>query len=192
MITDPDMQSAALATDRITAIHEAGHATVARMLGLTVSHLEIVGNRRELGSCHTLRLPEGEPVAREHALEDALLVSCAGVVAESLERGEREWDESSPDLNQAVRIALELTGDCGRAHALLLRTRRRLRRALSHHWDAVEALAAALMESRRLDGREVDEVLTPLLYPPPGAARSRRRRRRPGRRRGEALQSQRQ
>lgn len=163
--------TAELGTERLTAIHEAGHAVVASLLGLTVSHLEIVGNPRELGSCHTLRLPKGKPVAHEHALEDALLVSCAGIVAESLERGDGGWDECSPDLNQAVHLALELTGDCEGAHALLLRTRRRLRRALSRHWDRVEALAAALISAKRLDRREVEAILNPILYPPPERAR---------------------
>lgn len=161
-----------LGSDELTAIHEAGHAAVAHMLGLAVSQLEIVGSARELGSCHTLRLPKGEPIAREHALEDALLIACAGIVAESLAQRTEDWDESSPDLNQAVRIALELTGDCEHAHALLLRTRRRLRRALSRHWDAVEALAAALIEARRLDGRAVEEILQPVLSPPRGADRA--------------------
>ena len=168
---DPHDDAKEFENFRLTAIHEAGHATVAHLLGLTVSHLEIVGNPRELGSCHTLRLPKGEPIAHEHALEDALLVACAGVVAESLERHDHGWDEASPDLNQAVRIALELTGDCERAHALLLRTRRRLRRALTRHWDAVEALAAALLAARRLDGREVAAILDPLLVPARAATR---------------------
>ncbi len=162
---DPHDEATRTDTDRMTAIHEAAHATVAHMLGLTVSHLEIVGNRSELGSCHTLRLPRGEAVARERALEDALLVSCAGIVAESLERGDSGWDETSPDLDAAVRIALQLTGDCERAYARLLRTRRRLRKALSRHWDAVEALAAALLKARRLNGREVEAILEPELSP---------------------------
>jgi hypothetical protein len=63
------------------------------------------------------------------------------------------------------RARVQLTGDCERAYALLLRTRRRLRRALSRHWDAVETLAAALLEARRLNGREVEAILEPALSP---------------------------
>lgn len=147
----------------LTAVHEAGHATVAHLLGLTVSQVEILGGPAELGSCHTLRLPEGGPIAREHALEDALLVAVAGVVAESLATGAADWDEDSHDLDHAVRLALELTGDCEAAHALLLRTGRRVRRALAHHWESVTLLAQELERVRRLSGQEVDAILEDAL-----------------------------
>ncbi len=147
----------------LTAVHEAGHATVAHLLGLTVSQLEILGGPAELGSCHTLRLPEGEPIAREHALEDALLVAVAGVVAESLATGASGWDEDSHDLDHAVRLGLELTGDCESANKLLVRTGRRVRRALARHWDSVTLLARELEREKRLSGKQVDAILESAL-----------------------------
>ncbi len=147
----------------LTAVHEAGHATVAHLLGLTVSQLEILGGPAQLGSCHTLRLPDGGPIAREHALEDALLVAMAGVVAENLATGADDWDEDSHDLDHAVRLALELTGDCEEAHALLLRTGRRVRRALARHWDSVTLLARRLERAKCLSGKEVDAILDDAL-----------------------------
>ena len=159
--------------DRLTAIHEAGHAVVAHLLGLTVSQVEVIGNGEDFGSCHTLRLPSGEAIAREHALEDALLVACAGAVAECIASGAREWDEDSHDLERAVHLALQLTGDCEKAHDLILRTRRRVRRALMRHWNAVETLAETLVRDGRVGSAEVSRIVKD--YPP---ARSTVRRRR--------------
>ncbi len=152
--------------DQLTAFHEAGHAVVAHLLGLTVSQVEIVGDGEKLGSCHTQRFSRMEAIAREHALEDALLVACAGVVAECLVSGSERWDEDSRDLERAVHLALRLTGDCEKAHALILRTRRRVRRALSRHWDAVEALALRLEADRRMDAGAVRTLLDGMITAP--------------------------
>ena len=154
-----ERSSPATPRDRLTAFHEAGHAVVAHLLGLTVSQVEVIGNGEDFGSCHTLRLPSGEAIAREHALEDALLVACAGAVAECIASGAKEWDEDSHDLERAVHLALQLTGDCEKAHALILRTRRRVRRALMRHWNAVETLAEVLLRNGRADSAEVSRIV---------------------------------
>ena len=174
----------------IVAFHEAGHAVVAWLAfrdmarapaPVAVTSVEIdVGDtlrsetERRLGVCHSA-------LSRMtwSMLEWDIVVNFAGGLAEAIHRGER-------NRRSALRIAL---AKCGmgidleaikrRIAALRILTdfpdddddrdahRRFAWQALAllkANWVAVEAIAAALIERRKLDGAEVEAIINEVAH----------------------------
>jgi len=150
--------------ERLTAYHEAGHAVMASLCGRRVTRLEIVGDDDHTGACHSLTFPPErtrpvDPALPNADLEARILCTCAGIVAESIVSGGQSWDESSEDLDRAVRLSIRLLGDCARVIQYLESVRRHLEHLLCLHWPLVETLALALMERKALNDEEIQEVL---------------------------------
>ena len=73
---------------------------------------------------------------------------------------EREgWDESSEELEVAVRLAMKLVDDCEDVLPLLEDLRADLEKVLREHWKAVESLAEELVRRKSLSGAEVRQIL---------------------------------
>ena len=153
---------------RLTAFHEAGHAVMAELCGQHITKVEIEGDSEHSGSVQSLRF-EPDPAEALSAEEQAASVEArlkcvlAGTVAENMVSGVDRWDESSEDLDLAVRLAMRLVDDCEDVLPLLEDVREELRRELEENWGAVEALADELLARTSLDGAEVRKLLTPLL-----------------------------
>ncbi len=163
-----DFELPAIDHERATAYHEAGHAVIAVLCGERLTGVEIVGDDHHLGSVDALRLglePAAgvDPAVPTAPVERRLLCVLAGPVAESIITGEPAWDEHSGDLDVAVRLALQVTGDCCAVEPYLDAARDHLEDLLCRHWLAVETLAWALLADRRLDGATVRRLLRPLL-----------------------------
>jgi ATP-dependent Zn protease len=153
---------------RLTAFHEAGHAVMAELCGRQVTEVEIVGDREHTGSVHSLAFPPdpgegGVSEAEAEDIERQLKIILAGTVAEAMLSGREDWDETSGDLDAAVRLAMRLVDDCEEVLPLLGEIRIGVERDLEAHWSAVEALADELMRSKTLTGTEVRKLLAPLL-----------------------------
>jgi hypothetical protein len=153
---------------RLTAYHEAGHAVMAQLCGRQVTEVEIVGDREHTGSMQSLAFPpdpaEGpSPSALAADLECRLKCVLAGTVAEGMISGREGWDETSGDLDLAVRLAMQLVDDCEDVLPLLEDLRIDVERNLRRHWPAVELLAGELLRRAALSGSEVRRLLTPLL-----------------------------
>jgi ATP-dependent Zn protease len=153
---------------RLTAYHEAGHAVMAQLCGQQLTEVEIVGDEEHTGSVRSLRFVDEEGSSRDPAIPTApverrLLCTVAGMVAENLVTGHRELDESCEDLDAAVQLAMKVVGDCERVIPYLEVVREHTEDLLRRNWDAVEALADALVERRRMSGEEVRRLLAPLL-----------------------------
>jgi len=153
---------------RLTAYHEAGHAVMAELCGQHVTEVEIVGDAEHTGSVQSLRFAEEH--ASEHdpgiptaPIERRLLCTAAGMVAESMVSGRRGWDDGSEDLDAAVRLAMQVVGDCERVIPYLEIVRDHAENLMRMNWSAVQALAGALMDRRRMSGEEVRRLLAPLL-----------------------------
>ena len=154
--------------ERLTAFHEAGHAVMAQLCGRQVTEVEIVGDREHTGSVQSLAFPPdpadgAAPEAETDEVERHLKCILAGIVAERTVSGREGWDETSEDLDGAVRLAMQLVDDCENVLPLLEAIRIEVERDLHAHWAAVEMLAGELLDRKALTGSEVRRLLTPLL-----------------------------
>jgi hypothetical protein len=159
-----DLPDAAPATEaeRLTAFHEAGHAVMAELRGRLLTEVEIVGDREHTGSVQSLAL-HPKPDAEAEDIERHLKIILAGTIAEMMVSGRENWDETSEDLDAAVRLAMRLVDDCEDVLPLLADLRIDVERDLHEHWPAVQVVAGELLRRRTLTGSEVRKLLTPFL-----------------------------
>jgi hypothetical protein len=154
--------------ERLTAFHEAGHAVMAQLCGRQITEVEIVGDREHTGSVQSLAFPPdpADGARSEEEAEDVerqLKIILAGTVAEAMVSGRQGWDETSEDLDAAVRLGMRLVEDCEDVLPLLSDIGADVERDLRRHWSAVEMLVAELLDRKALTGSEVRRLLTPLL-----------------------------
>ncbi|HSO24478.1 MAG TPA: hypothetical protein VLT81_16365, partial [Chondromyces sp.] len=140
------------------------HALIAELCGQQITGVEIVGDAEHAGSTEALRFhadpDEGaDPRASSEDIECRLRCVLAGVVAESMVSGRPRWDDTSGDLDVAVRLAMKLVDDCEDVLPLLEEVGADLGAELERRWAAVELLAAELLEHKRLSGPEVRRIL---------------------------------
>jgi len=117
---------------------------------------------------HSLAFPPdpADGVVPESEVEDVelqLKVILAGTVAEAMVSGRQGWDETSGDLDAAVRLGMRLVDDCEDVLPLLEDIGADVKRDLDRHWPAVEMLAAELLDRKALTGSEVRKLLTGVL-----------------------------
>ena len=153
-----------IGSETLTAFHEAGHALAAELFGERTTRVEIVGDADLSGSTETLRLPsdpddEGASQASRESVEDQLRCVLAGIVAEAMVSGRDSWDETSEDLDLAVRLAMKVVDDCEEVVPLLESIRVDLEQVLGQRWAVIEKLADALMHRKQLSGAEVRRIL---------------------------------
>jgi len=154
--------------ERLTAFHEAGHAVMADLCGRFLTEVEIVGDREHTGMVHSLAFPpdpEGGamPQAETEDVELQLKIILAGTVAEAMVSGRQGWDETSGDLDAAVRLGMRLVDDCEDVLPLLEDIGADVERDLRRHWQAVEILARELLDRKTLTGSEVRKLLADVL-----------------------------
>jgi ATP-dependent Zn protease len=155
-------------TERLTAIHEAAHAVMAELCGEQITRVEIVGDSEHTGTVESLRFPANpeENLSDEETARAARRrIKCvlAGIVAEAVETGRQEWDDSSEDLDHAVRLAMQVVDDCEDVVPLLDDIRVELDEELRANWQGVEVLAVELMHRKSLTGSRVRKMLSPFL-----------------------------
>lgn len=153
-----------VASELLTAYHEAGHALMAELCGQQITMVEIVGDAEHAGSTRALRFDSdpAEGVALRAELADVecrLKCVLAGVVAESMVSGRERWDDTTGDLDDAVRLAMKLVDDCEDVLPLLEDVGAELETELRSHWPVLEVLANELLRHKRLTGPEVRRLL---------------------------------
>ena len=148
--------------ERLTAFHEAGHAVIAELCGRLLTEVEIVGDREHTGSVQSLAFPPNREAEAED-IERHLKIILAGTVAEAMVAGRQGWDETSEDVDAAVRLGMRLVDDCEDVLPLLEDIGADVERDLQSHWPAVEMLAAELLDRKTLTGSEVRNLLKPHL-----------------------------
>ena len=141
---------------------------MAELCGRLLTEVEIVGDREHTGMVHSLAfLPDpadgAAPEAETEEVERHLKIILAGTVAEAMVSGRQGWDETSEDLDAAVRLGMRLVDDCEDVLPLLSDIGAQVERDLEAHWQAVEMLARELLDRKALTGSEVRKLLTPFL-----------------------------
>jgi ATP-dependent Zn protease len=162
MPKEPSNAPSPAEAERLTAFHEAGHAVMAELCGRLLTEVEILGDRDHTGSVQSLAL-NPKPDAEVEDIERHLKIILAGTVAEAMVSGREDWDETSEDLDAAVRQAMRLVDDCEDVLPLLADIRSDVESDLRRQWAAVEALAAELLIRRALTGSQVRSLLQPHL-----------------------------
>lgn len=131
-----------------TAIHEAGHATVARLAGAKVH--ELVLHDRKHGFTGYCRHDEAD------SLMAAAAICLAGEAAETRATGRCVFHADHTDRQSA----LKLFGNRRDCAGMLFKAEVAASKLVAENWDAIEALAGELEARRTMTGREVEAVLS--------------------------------
>lgn len=141
------------AEDQATAYHEAGHAVAALALDRPVVKVSIRPDRDRLGICFF-----GKAVVRpsQDWLEREVLIALAGLAAEARYTGRYDPAGAARDLRYARGLSLQRAGNERQAERLERRLLAKAEHLLGRaaHWAAVERIAAALLASVEISGRQ--------------------------------------
>lgn len=139
------------------AIHEAGHAMLAVLLGRTVIRAS-VRPKAETQLRAASGLPKGKPKtdAQRARLEGELMLAMAGLAAERALKldDRRSLLAAGADLHRATDLGLQLVGRA-RAEATLLHFLSVAERMLQRRQDLLLQLARNLEEKGTLEGEEI-------------------------------------
>jgi ATP-dependent Zn protease len=152
---------------RLTAVHEAGHAVIARSLGIPIYSVHIVPDDESFGSTYSSLPPLQQIVAQGcDAVRPWVLMCLAGPCAAA------RHDPSSPeegghaqDMELVLRmLSTSVRGRAGEpAHDIEVRRayrayHREAFKLVNSHWQVIEAVADRLLERLLLFEHEVDEI----------------------------------
>jgi hypothetical protein len=179
-----------------TAVHEAGHAVVAAILGRPIEQVDIIPNDKVLGTCS---YKDGFGPLDAQRIERDLIITYAGTAAAEVYAGPLHppirigWGDGSyashlleawtdivgydlperfshwtgdyePTIEEIEDLCeFESLRSGNYADVLTRRTKRLLR----ENWAKVEAVAAALLENRRLRGEQVLRIVESVQEQPP-------------------------
>jgi ATP-dependent Zn protease len=162
---------------RTIATHQAGHATVAYLVGAgrKLDVLSVIKRKDALGLLAHSDMEE-RFMKTKGELEALVRISFGGMVAEELFFGDTSTGVGS-DLNQATTLVSLMVGQLGMAgnlrtfdamedkegrltiEALLQEAKDDVTRMLMHHRHVIEALRDALLDRKELISDEITEVI---------------------------------
>src|SRR5450759_1801700 len=150
-----------------TAYHEAGHAVMTAACNRKIHSATIIPRDDANGGVEhenhlrgiKLKFNNGYP-ARLRA-EDAIMICLAAGIAQlrAFPRSLRRW-HTHPDYVRAMSTARSICGSPDEAAAFLKWLDLRTHSILDVRWFQVEAVAAALVERKRLTGAEITRLMT--------------------------------
>jgi hypothetical protein len=166
--------------DRLVATHEAGHAVAAVVLGLDLEYVDIRRGERPDGTRDDAHVFTKHPPLREFVgkgyefARAQMVMTCAGPAAEvkisplAVVFGAARKDY--PDALRFAGLALSevLPDDTPRplteaeeAERLVLFERAKAEAAafVEEHWDAIQRVAARLVETKYLTGTQIAELV---------------------------------
>jgi hypothetical protein len=152
---DPDLTQNA-------AIHEAGHAIIARVVGVLAGRASIVPTTKYLGIAETADPPEcrtawaarGRFRPERYARDACVIVSAAGAIAERVILG-ADCGRHGSDVEEIERLLPHDPGDRIR-YSLIAATYR----LVTRHRFRIELLAELLRVHREIDGPDIDMVFS--------------------------------
>lgn len=162
---------------RSVAVHEAGHALVACVVGVPIARVSVEPDRMSEGFegyCNTL-IPKGFDPYRcssQEILRRELVVAVAGPLAEKLGTGGCDRVAAATDTQNTFRNAVLLVGggppgpisdSWSPAVEWVRRAQDLAETIIRKGWRALEALVVALLERGALDGEQVRQVVREAL-----------------------------
>jgi ATP-dependent Zn protease len=153
---------------RHTAIHEAGHAVIGRVLTLVCGDTTIMPDHKDGAAGHTI-IAEPYECEREWrkrgkirdkdnaVFHGRIMAYMAGVEAELILLGSTKGGDDD-DRRQIELMAEELDHDPADWGRWEIRLRRQTRRLIRRHRDRIERVADALLAKRKLsaNAKEID------------------------------------
>ena len=159
-----DEEQTARPNDSIhTAYHEAGHAVVGRILGLTCGDISIVADSKDATAGHAIThversVHEWEQRGRwryRSLYRAGIMMLMAGREAEVVCLGHCEGG----DGDDQYQIACHHHGEAEIAEEDLPRWRYRTRQLCLRHAEIIKRVAQKLLERKELDAKEVDALV---------------------------------
>jgi ATP-dependent Zn protease len=157
-----------------TAYHEAGHAVVHALLGLTNHKVSIRPEGADDGQCLTPSVPQctARTWREQRSIARKQIVGCyAGLYAERLVdpyapdwRG-REDEDNARFLSRTFEVFPRNFSYVGDSEHLrfLDKLRAESRRLVHQYREAIAAVAEQLLRKKELDGEEVKQIIEPYL-----------------------------
>lgn len=142
-----------------TAIHEAGHAVMATLLGRSIQKVTIAPGRMQSGDVRLgiCEMKKGRVKASKDAVEDDVLILLAGMVAEARFTGQYCHEGAAQDLRAVKRLLENRAG----SEQQLQRLQRRMLAKTEHllhdeaNARAVQRVANELLQRTTISGRAV-------------------------------------
>lgn len=164
---------------RLISYHEAGHAVVARRLGVEIAGVDM--NAADVRFAKVAEQAGGDRAALAHGLYTDLMVALAGMAAQELAGYPKNDDDCSGDIDNAICYAShlarieaglpsrpdpdapqELTPDDPLyivGVAIVQRVGAETITVLRDNWQAIERVAGALRKCDRLSQADLDHVI---------------------------------
>jgi hypothetical protein len=147
-----------------TAHHEAGHAVIALREGRRFKHVTIVADEESFGHILYERWRNYNPEYNQRPttlvrIDKDILCSLAGPAATRRFAGRHDWRGASGDLGRVVDLACCIHGGLDVVEPYVAYMRARAKRAVDHHWEFIEAVAANLLLRSRLTFDEVRQTI---------------------------------
>ncbi|AWV19803.1 MULTISPECIES: hypothetical protein [Methylobacteriaceae] len=156
-----------------TAIHEAGHAVIGRVLTMVCGGASIVADEAENEAGHSITADpmvilgewdrrgkwRGSDLGTASVFRGRALTVMAGAEAEAEILGQCQGGDGD-DRYQVALMLYEIAEE-GEHERIEIRLRRAARSLIRRHRTDIERVATALMERETLTGDEIDAMLPP-------------------------------
>ena len=162
MINSPRSRASTLEE---VAYHEAGHVAAGHRLGVELASVDILrdgegGNGHTVFNVPSWFRPSAQLDERRRRYAEAVVTTfLAGPIAEARVAGFHNLEGSGYDLDAVAREWLRLLEPPERHAARLDQLTAQAENLVDADWPAIERIAQALLERRRLTGAEALELL---------------------------------
>jgi hypothetical protein len=174
-VAQPALKNEPALFRQLVAVHESGHAIVAKVLGCSVEMVSIIPTERLHGQTHWVP-GEGWGAARLGTV--AMIVAAAGAVAHRRYGATQEyWDgHSSEDYAVVDAVARKFARSYADVRRVIEMSYAEAARIVAREWKEIQFLARALMQLGEIDAEGFEQLSRRVRVEPLGAVLYARRR----------------